>query len=44
MVCSYTGTVSDRSGCCVLSPVGRGWFVALLGLFLTGHVVVSCPQ
>ena len=44
MVCSYTGTVSDRSGCSVLSTVGRGWFVAIWELFLTGQVVVSCPQ
>ena len=44
MVCSFTETVSDRSGCSVLSPVGRGWFVAVLELFLTGQVVVSCPQ
>ena len=44
MVCSCIGTVSDRSGCSVLSTVGRGWFVAVLGLFLTGQVVVSCPQ
>ena len=44
MVCGYTGTVSDRSVCSVLSPVGRGWFVAVLGQFMTGHVVVSCSQ
>ena len=44
MVCSCIGTVSDRSGCSVLSPVGRGWFVTVLELFLTGQVVVSCPQ
>ena len=44
MVCSCIGTVSDRSGCSFLFTVGRGWFVAVLGLFLTGHVVVSCPQ
>ena len=44
MVCSYMETVSDQSRCSVLSPVGRGWFVAVLELFLTGQVVVSCPQ
>ena len=44
MVCNCIGTVSDRSGCSVLSPVGRGWFVVVLELFLTGQVVVSCPQ
>ena len=44
MVCGCIGTVSDRSGCSVLSTVGRGWFVAIRELFLTGLVVVSCPQ
>ena len=44
MVCSCIGTVSDRSGCSVLSPVGRGWFVAVRELFLTSQLVVSCPQ
>ena len=44
MVCGCIGTVSDRSGCSFLSTVGRGWFVAVLELFMTGQVVVSCPQ